>query len=462
MLRHPPAKSTRAPLPGVFHAAPGRVSGLQRVGAPLGHPHALPRRPGAPLPPGPTGPGSLKERLKAGASGRSILAATTAAIATALISAFVGDSGSGGTKGLVPAPGAGDAAAGKFLKADGTFAVPPGSGGGGNPRGYLAGFITSRNAGAPTTKIDVSPGACRDDTNAFDIAWTALKTIDTGGTGALGLDIGTLAASLWYYPYAIAKPDGTVSALLSLSPSIANTFTITLANPAVVTQSNHGLQVGAPWIPTTTGALPSALTAGTTYYVKTVTDVNTFTVAATQGGTAISTASESQSGVHTGTSIPALPSGYSYKRRIGSVKTDGSSHFLAYLQYGDLFRWDVPVQDVSVSDSTTTAVTTTLSVPTGAVVFPILTFYQKPGATSTALASLLSDLAQTATAPSASVFTLNSPLATGEASDTPTSSVERVPTNTSAQIRRQKTTSGAADANIIVTNGWRDPRGEDA
>lgn len=40
----------------------------------------------------------------------------------------VGDSGSGGTRGLVPPPGAGDAAAGKFLKADGTFAVVTGSG----------------------------------------------------------------------------------------------------------------------------------------------------------------------------------------------------------------------------------------------------------------------------------------------------------------------------------------------
>ena len=43
---------------------------------------------------------------------------------TKAIPAVIGDSGSGGTKGLVPAPGAGDAAAGKFLKADGTFAVP--------------------------------------------------------------------------------------------------------------------------------------------------------------------------------------------------------------------------------------------------------------------------------------------------------------------------------------------------
>jgi hypothetical protein len=39
---------------------------------------------------------------------------------------MVGDTGSGGSDGLVPAPGAGTAAAGKFLKADGTWAVPPG------------------------------------------------------------------------------------------------------------------------------------------------------------------------------------------------------------------------------------------------------------------------------------------------------------------------------------------------
>lgn len=47
---------------------------------------------------------------------------------TTWVSNMVGDSGSGGTAGLVPAPGSGDAAAGKYLKADGTFAVPSGTG----------------------------------------------------------------------------------------------------------------------------------------------------------------------------------------------------------------------------------------------------------------------------------------------------------------------------------------------
>jgi hypothetical protein len=49
--------------------------------------------------------------------------ALTTAQTTAMLDAMVGDSGSGGTKGLVPAPASGDAAANKFLKADGTWAA---------------------------------------------------------------------------------------------------------------------------------------------------------------------------------------------------------------------------------------------------------------------------------------------------------------------------------------------------
>lgn len=58
------------------------------------------------------------------AAGLAIRRAASAAAQTALLSVVVGDSGSGGSKGLVPAPAAGDAAAGKFLKADGSFALP--------------------------------------------------------------------------------------------------------------------------------------------------------------------------------------------------------------------------------------------------------------------------------------------------------------------------------------------------
>lgn len=49
---------------------------------------------------------------------------------TAMLDTFIGDSGSGGSKGVVPAPAAGDAGANKFLNASGGWAVPPGAGGG--------------------------------------------------------------------------------------------------------------------------------------------------------------------------------------------------------------------------------------------------------------------------------------------------------------------------------------------
>lgn len=58
----------------------------------------------------------------------SAWASRTPTQVTADLIAMVGDSGAGGTKGLVPAPAAGDAAASKFLKADGTWTAPSGGG----------------------------------------------------------------------------------------------------------------------------------------------------------------------------------------------------------------------------------------------------------------------------------------------------------------------------------------------
>ena len=70
---------------------------------------------------------TFKGRTTAGTGNVEDLTATQA---TALLNNVVGDAGSGGTKGLVPAPASGDAAAGKFLKADGTWAAPPSAGSG--------------------------------------------------------------------------------------------------------------------------------------------------------------------------------------------------------------------------------------------------------------------------------------------------------------------------------------------
>lgn len=77
------------------------------------------------------------------------------------------------------------------------------------------------------------------------------------------------------------------------------TATMTIASPAVVTvPSTTGYYAGLPFCFTTTGALPTGVTAGTTYYVTTVVSGTTFRFSATLGGADVNTTG-SQSGVHT-------------------------------------------------------------------------------------------------------------------------------------------------------------------
>lgn len=79
----------------------------------------------------------------------------------------------------------------------------------------------------------------------------------------------------------------------------SSTVTISVAAPAVVTWATNGLPEGAPVRFTTTGALPTGLSVGTTYYV-----VNrlagSFQVSTEAGGLPITT-SGTQSGTHTAT-----------------------------------------------------------------------------------------------------------------------------------------------------------------
>lgn len=83
-----------------------------------------------------------------------------------------------------------------------------------------------------------------------------------------------------------------------------STVTITIATPGVVTWASHGLISGQILQLTTTGSLPTGLTASTTYFV-TVVDANTFrlstTIANARSATFINT-SGTQSGTHTAVS----------------------------------------------------------------------------------------------------------------------------------------------------------------
>lgn len=98
---------------------------------------------------------------------------------------------------------------------------------------------------------------------------------------------------------------------LGIGPAWVNTATVTMtiATPAVITWNAHGLNEGDPVIFTTSGALPTGIVAGTTYYVAKSPGANTFnvstSVANAAAGTLVAT-SGSQSGTHTGTNNTRL------------------------------------------------------------------------------------------------------------------------------------------------------------
>ncbi|NTG48575.1 hypothetical protein G6M04_14375 [Agrobacterium rhizogenes] len=140
-------------------------------------------------------------------------------------------------------------------------------------------------------------------------------------------DVGQIAliaaeASDDNYPFRIVFDDA--------SPARSSTVTMTIAAPGVVSWTAHGLIAGTPVKFTTTGALPTGLTAGTTYYVVNPT-TDAFSVAATPGGSAITTTG-TQSGVHTATTVPAGTTKYFYGIVMSANEQGGGANTARLLQ----------------------------------------------------------------------------------------------------------------------------------
>jgi hypothetical protein len=159
---------------------------------------------------------------------------------------------------------------------------------------------------------------------------------------------------------------------------------------------------------------------------------------------------------------PTLPGSYSLLRRIGSMKTNGSSQWTAFVQDGDLFQWGVPTADVAAVNPGTSAVTRTLTTPTGInCIANVGISALLSTASDNPAAVWLSDLAIADTAPNVvnAILSFMNYIPTAGTQLGGTASVR---TNTSAQIRSRCAASTAGLTLYISTFGWIDRRGRDS
>lgn len=123
-------------------------------------------------------------------------------------------------------------------------------------------------------------------------------------SGSIHQYAGLTAPSGWLFCDGSSVSRSTYADLFSVITSSKGTATMTIASPCVVTNNSHGLVAGDAVYFTTTGALPTGLTANTTYYVQNPA-TNTFNLNTSQSNAIANSStgrvntSGSQSGTHT-------------------------------------------------------------------------------------------------------------------------------------------------------------------
>lgn len=153
----------------------------------------------------------------------------------------------------------------------------------------------------------------------------------------------------------------------------------------------------------------------------------------------------------TNATSPTLPTNYTLFRRIGSMKTDGSSQWLKFTQNGDEFIWAAQVTELSAQNNNGARVSLTLAgVPTGIVVMAHLRLTQTNGAGG-AMVTVITSLFENDVAPVAGDGDMQA-----NTSQFSSGNFDRL-TDTSARFGFR--TSSANGTVSGVSYGWRDYRG---
>lgn len=150
---------------------------------------------------------------------------------------------------------------------------------------------------------------------------------------------------------------------------------------------------------------------------------------------------------------------YTQKHRIFSLVRTGGAIRL-FKQFGDLVMWLVPISDYNTTNPGTSAITHTLSVPTGitgqAIVAPALI-----AGSSGRIYGLLTPTSVTDTAPSTTLYNFGALSGSVSVTLDVIASQMQVQFDTSAQVRGRINASGANDVYRLATHGYVDRRGRD-
>lgn len=151
---------------------------------------------------------------------------------------------------------------------------------------------------------------------------------------------------------------------------------------------------------------------------------------------------------------PALPSGYSKKRRIGSFKTDASTHILNFNQNGDEFLWSLAQSDASTAALGTTPTSFPLSTPPSVITNAVINLVVQAPSTGGAAVLVTSNLG---TSPVSNVPPGNYTIYAPSAGAVGAQGRINVRTDTARSIQLVSNVAGATV--WIASAGWMDTRG---
>jgi hypothetical protein len=155
-------------------------------------------------------------------------------------------------------------------------------------------------------------------------------------------------------------------------------------------------------------------------------------------------------------SNPQMPSGYSAKRRIGSIRTDASANIVRFLQTGDYFAYNTPINVISGAwDGGTTPKILPLTVPVGIKVEAVIgATYQTSGTAGQFVFVAMVDPDQ------GGVVTLNNSML-HVPQDAIMTTIFRVYTDVNGRVLRWGNTTAENDVTVSAwVHGYTDRRGK--